>query len=135
MKIYEFALLILILSAVSGFYNAMGVFDYQYEEVNVAVNETEIDTIYEIDMEGNIKTDEMLLEDSGDANGFSFILKTMSVISNALGMALNLGGVVQSYIGGVIGYEIALLINGLTYFVYGWGGLQLYRRVSTRDME
>lgn len=135
MKIYEFALLILILSAVSGFYNTMGIFDYQYEEINVAVNETEIDTIYEIDMEGNIKTDDMLLENSGDANGFSFILKTMSVVSNALGMALNIGGVCQSYIGGVIGYEIALLINGLTYFVYGWGGLQLYRRVSTRDME
>jgi len=135
MKIYEIALLVLILSGVSSFFNAVGVFDYQFDEINVEVDESQIDKIYEVDANGSIKTDEMLLEDSGDAFGFGFILSSMAVILNALGMALNIGGVIHGYIPGVIGYEIGLLVNGLTYFVYGWGGLQLYRKVSTRDME
>lgn len=134
MKIVTFALAILIFSAVASMVNALDIFNYKIYEPGYQINQSDVDGIYTID-EPQADTKQGILDKLSDAIGFEAIYSVVKVIGKALGMALNLGGLFKKYIPGVVGVQFAILINAITYFVYAWGGVQLWRKVSTKGME
>lgn len=134
MKIATFALAVLIFSAVVTMFNALDIFNYKVYEPGYTINQSDVDGIYEID-EPIADTKQGLLDKVADAIGFEAIYSIIKVIGKALGMALNIGGLFSQYIPGVVGEQLSILVNAVTYFVYAWGGVQLWRKVSTKSME
>lgn len=134
MKIVTFALAILVFSAVASMMNTLDIFNYKIYETGYKINESEANAIYTID-EPTVDTKQGILDKISDAIGFESIYAIIKVIGKALGMALNLGGLFKEYVPGIVGVQFSILINAITYFVYAWGGIQLWRKVSTKGME
>lgn len=115
-------------------FNTLDVFNYKIYEPGYTINQSDVDGIYEID-EPQIDTKQGILDKLSDAVGFESIYGVVKVIGKALGMALNIGGIVKQYIPGAVGEQFSILINAVTYFVYAWGGVQLWRKISTKGLE
>lgn len=134
MKIVTFALAILIFSAVATMFNALDIFNYKIYEPGYNISESEANAIYTID-EPTVDTKQGVIDKISDAIGFESIYAIIKIIGKALGMALNLGGLFKEYVPGVVGMQFSILINAVTYFVYAWGGIQIWRKISTKGME
>lgn len=136
MKIISFAIAVMVFTAVVVLFNTLGIFDQKMyaDTVNQPSMQNESSGIFEVD--SSSLTDKGGITDQiADALGFEAMFKIISVVGKALGIALNLGGLFAQYIPGVVGAQMAILINALTYFVYAWGGVQLWRKVSTKGMD
>jgi hypothetical protein len=134
LKIVTFALAILIFSAVATMFNALDIFNYKIYEPGYNISESEANAIYTID-EPTVDTKQGVIDKISDAIGFESIYAIIKIIGKALGMALNLGGLFKEYVPGVVGMQFSILINAVTYFVYAWGGIQIWRKISTKGME
>lgn len=134
MRIATFALAVLVFSAVVTMFNTLDVFNYKVYEPGYTINRSDADGIYEIE-EPQVETKQGVLDKVADVVGFEAIYNIWKVVKKALGMALNIGGLVSQYVPGDVGEQFAILINAVTYFVYAWGGVQLWRKVSSKNMD
>ncbi len=134
MKIYEIAIALMIFSGLVGIYNDLGVFDAkQYDPGMANVSQSDIEEIYKPDSSGEVKSSSTWVDDI--TGGFNFVIKIMGMAWKLLGNAFNLGGIFSQYVPGEVGSQIGLLITTITYFVYAWGGIQLWQKVSSKSMD
>ena len=133
MKIYSFALKVLIFSAVVTLFNSLGILDHNLNKLDYNITDEQSQGIYQIGADSEI--------DSKDGwydkieSGIDFVMKLMSMAANALSLGLNIGGIFYYYIPNQVGLALNILITGLSYFVYAWGGFQLWRRFSTKGID
>lgn len=137
MRIIDIALFVLILGVVTTFLNISGGIDHNYEELDINTSQIESDTgsIFEIDTSESVETKESLKDKLLDWSGLDILPMIWNIIVNTLKLAFNLGGVIGGWIGGSIGAQFAIVINVIVYFLYIIGGIQLWRKVSTRGMD
>ena len=134
MKIYVIAIALMIFSGMVGVYNDLGIFGSKtYDPGLTNISQTEVTEIYNIDSGGSVKSSSTWIDDI--TGGFGFVIKIMGMAWKLLGNAFNLGSVFSQYVPGVVGEEIGLLITAITYFVYAWGGIQLWQKVSSKYMD
>jgi len=133
MKIYEFAILILIFSGVLTFFNTLGIFDHKLQEQGYNVTETQAQGIFQVGTSEDIDSNEGWF--SKLESGVEFGIQIVSFIANALTMGANIGGIFYQYIPNDVGLALNVLITGLSWFVYAWGGMQLYRRFSSKGVD
>lgn len=134
MKVYQYALFLLIFSAVATLFNEVGLFPVDVLHTGAAVNQSDVNEIMEIDSSGGtVETAPTIIDQVADiGGGLIFFAK---VIWKTLGLALTLGSLVSMYFPGSVGTALGAMVYGITYFIYGWGGMQLYRKVSTKGMD
>lgn len=136
MKVLSVALALLIFSATVALFNDLGVFNHKVYEPGYNVNQSQVDDIYEIDQTTpTIDTKEGLTDRVADMFGLGGILRIINVVLNTLKLAVNLGSLFNIYVPGDVGAAFAALFNVITYFIYGWGGVQLWRKVSSKGMD
>lgn len=134
MKIYAIAIALMIFSGMVGIYNDLGVFGTKtYDPGMDNINQTEVTQIYQVGSDESVKSSSTWIDDI--TGGFSFVVKIMGMAWKLLGNAFNLGSVFSQYVPGVVGEQIGLLITAITYFVYAWGGIQLWQKVSSKSMD
>lgn len=134
MKIYELAIALMIFSGMVGVYNDLGVFNAkQYDPGMDNVSQTEIQEIYKPDTSGEVKSSSTWIDDI--TGGFSFLVKIMGLAWKLLSNVFNLGSIFSQYVPGIVGEQIGSLITAITYFVYAWGGIQLWQKVSSKSMD
>ncbi len=134
MKVYQIALALLVFSALTTMINELGIFNYKVYEAGYQVNQSDADSIYQVDNEG-INSKESWTDKLADTLGVNWVLEAAEVISKTLGLALNLGSLFTQYVGGEVGTQFKVLFNTITYFIYAWGGIQLWRKVSSKQMD
>jgi len=133
MKIYEFAILILIFSGVVTFFNTLEIFDYNIQKTGYNVTQDQAEGIFQVGASSDIDSNEgwfAKLE-----GGVEFGIQIISFMANALSMGANIGGIFYQYIPNSVGLALNVLITGLSWFVYAWGGMQLYRRFSSKGVD
>lgn len=133
MKIYEFALLVLIFSGTVTLFNTLGIFDYNIQEQGYNITEEQAQGIYQVGASSDIDTNEGWL--SKLEGGVEFGIQIVSFMANALVLGTNIGGIIYQYIPNSVGLALNVLITGLSWFVYAWGGMQLYRRFSSKGVD
>ncbi len=134
MKIYVIAIGLMIFSGVVGIYNDLGIFEGKtYEPGLHNVSQSDITQIYNPGTNGEVKSSSTWIDDI--TGGLGFVIKIMGMAWKLLGNAFNLGSVFSQYVPGVVGEQIGLLITSITYFVYAWGGIQLWQKVSSKSMD
>ncbi|MDP1615215.1 MAG: hypothetical protein Q8L68_05400 [Methylococcales bacterium] len=131
MKVYQIALALLIFSATTTMINELGIFNYKLYEAGYQVNQSDADSIYQVDQSG-IASKESWTDQLADTLGISWVLKAAQVIYKTLSLALNLGSLFTMYVPGTVGDSFKILFNTVTYFIYAWGGVQLWRKVSSK---
>ena len=134
MKVYQIALALLIFSAVTSVVNEIGIFNYKIYEGGYQVNQSDADSIYQIDNEG-VASKESWTDSLADTLGVGWALKAAQVIRKTLSLALNLGSLFTMYVSGAVGESFKIMFNTVTYFIYAWGGIQLWRKVSSKGMD
>ncbi len=136
MKIVSIAVAVMVFTAVVIMFNTLNIFDQKtyVDPINQINMQGEASGIFEVDSP-SVSDKEGITDQIADALGFEALFKIIDVVKKALGIALNLGGLFAQYVPGVVGEQMAILINALTYFVYAWGGVQLWRKVSTKQMD
>lgn len=134
MKVYQFALGLLIFSAVATLFNEVGLFPVDVLHTGATVNQVDINQIMEIDSTGGtVETAPSIIDQVADiGGGLIFFAK---VIWKSLLLALTIGSLVMDYFPGSVGVALGSMVYGITYFIYGWGGMQLFRKVSTKGMD
>lgn len=135
MKIYVIAIALMIFSGIVGIYNDLGIFGSNklYEPGMDNIDQSEVTEIYQPDSGGSVKSSSTWVDDI--TGGIGFILKIMGMSWKLLSNAFNLGSIFSQYVPGVVGEQIGLLITTVTYFVYAWGGIQLWQKVSSKNMD
>ena len=134
MKIYVIALAIFIFSNMVSIYNDLGIFgEKPYEPGLHNINQSEASDIYLIEAGGEAKTSSLWIDDT--TGGLGFVAKLMGMVWKMLINAVNLGAVFKEYVPGVVGMLMGDLISAVTYFVYTWGGLQIWQKISTKGMD
>jgi len=133
MKIYEFALLVLIFSGTITLFNTLGIFDYSIQEQGYNVTQEQAEGIFQVGSSADIDSTEGWL--SKLESGVEFGIQILSFIADALTMGANIGGIFYQYIPNSVGLALNVLITGLSWFVYAWGGMQLYRRFSSKGVD
>ena len=134
MKIYVIALAVFVFSNMVSIYNDLGIFgEKAYEPGLHNISESEVNDIFLVESGGNVKTSSSWIDDI--TGGLGFLAKLMDMVCKMLINAVNLGGVFSEYVPGVVGELIGGLITAVTYFVYAWGGIQLWQKVSTKNMD
>lgn len=134
MKIYQYALFILIFSSVATLINDLGFLPVDILHPGAVVNQSDVNEIIEIDSTGGtIENSPTIINQLADLGGG--LLFFAKVIWKSLGLALTLGSVVSMYFPGSVGVSLGAMVYGITYFIYGWGAMQLFRKVSTKWMD
>ena len=133
MKIYEFALIVLIFSGTVTLFNTLGVFDYNVKEQGFNITETQAQGIYQVSASNDVDDKDGWYDKI--EGGVEFAFKMVGFITNALGLGVNIGGIFYDYIPNSVGLALNVLITGISWFVYAWGGLQLWRRFSTKGVD
>lgn len=133
MKIYEFALLVLIFSGTVTLFNTLGVFDHNIKEQGFNITETQAQGIFQVGGQNEVDSKEGWLDKLD--NGIDFAFKMVGFIVNALTLGVNIGGIFYDYIPNDVGLALNVLVTGLSWFVYAWGGLQLLRRFSSKGVD
>lgn len=133
MKIFVIAVALLIFSGVTTIYNESGIFNSKLYEPGYNVSQSEIRGIYEIDPAGTVDSKEGIIDKI--AGGFEFSLKIIGIVWKTLGLATNLGSLFTQYVPGDIGIKFGLLITTITWFLYAWGGVQLWQKISSKTMD
>jgi len=133
MKIYEFAILILIFSGVLTFFNTLGIFDHKLQEQGYNVTEEQAQGIFQVGVSSDIDSNEGWF--SKLEGGVEFGIQIVSFLANALVLGTNIGGIFYQYIPNSVGLALNVLITGLSWFVYAWGGMQLWRRFSSKGVD
>jgi len=133
MKIYEFALLVLIFSGTVTLFNTLGIFDYNIQEQGYNVTQEQAEGIFQVGNSEDIDSTDGWF--SKLESGVEFGIQIVSFIANALTMGANIGGIFYQYIPNDVGLALNVLITGLSWFVYAWGGMQLYRRFSSKGVD
>jgi hypothetical protein len=133
LKIYVIAISLLIFSGVVTLYNELGIFDQKMYEPGYTVNQSDISSVYQVSSGGDVKSSSNWIDDI--TGGLGFIAKIMGMVWKLLGNALNFGSLFTQYVPGVVGEQIGLFITTITYFVYAWGGIQLWQKVSSKNMD
>ena len=133
MKIYVFALMILLFSGLVTVFNHLGILNQKLYEPGYNVNQSEANGIFQVDSSNTI-------DDKSDwfdqfAGGFAFTLKTIGIVWKGLGLALNLGALVTKYVPGPVGLSIGVFVTAITYFIYAWGGVQLWKKISSKLLD
>lgn len=133
MKIYEFALLVLIFSGTVTLFNTLGVLDHNIKEQGFSITETQAQGIFQVGGENEVDSKEGWIDKLD--SGIDFAIKMVGFITNALTLGVNIGGIFYDYIPNSVGLALNVLITGLSWFVYAWGGLQLWRRFSSKGVD
>ncbi len=133
MKIFAIAIALLIFSSIVSLYNELGIFDQKQYDPGFTVNQEDVSNIYQVESGGDIKSSSSWIDDI--TGGVGFLIKIRGMVWKTLGITFNLGGVFGQYVPGAVGVQVGILINVLTYFVYAWGGIQLWQKVSTKNMD
>jgi len=133
MKIYEFALLVLIFSGTVTLFNTLGLFDYNLQEQGYNVTQEQAEGIFQVGTSSDIDSNAGWF--SKLESGVEFGIQILSFLANALSMGANIGGIFYQYIPNSVGLALNVLITGLSWFVYAWGALQLYRRFSSKGVD
>ena len=134
MKIYVIALAIFIFSNMVSIYNDLGIFgEKPYEPGLHNISQSEVSDIYLVNSGGEAKTSSSWIDDI--TGGLGFIAKLMGMVWKMLINAVNLGAVFKEYVPGAVGILMGDLITAVTYFVYAWGGIQLWQKISTKGMD
>lgn len=133
MKIYEFALIVLIFSGAVTLFNTLGIFDYNVKEQGFNITEEQAQGIYQISGTNEVDSQSGWIDKL--ESGVDFAFKMVSFIVNALTLGVNIGGIFYDYIPNQVGLALNVLITGISWFVYAWGGLQLWRRFSTKGVD
>ena len=132
MKIIGIVIAILIFSATITLFNELNIFNQQIYEPAFSIPKDDVESVFKVD--GAVQ------ETSSGIGGtiVSLVESTigfMYLLGNTFAIALNLGGLFSTFIPGVVGQQIALVINGIVYFVYLIGGIQAWRKISTKGMD
>jgi len=133
MKIYEFALLVLIFSGTVTLFNTLGIFDYNIQEQGYNVTQEQAEGIFQVGTSSDIDSNAGWF--SKLEGGVEFGIQILSFLANALSMGANIGGIFYQYIPNSVGLALNVLITGLSWFVYAWGGMQLWRRFSSKGVD
>lgn len=140
MKIYQIALGLLVFSAVATLFNEVGIFPIDVLHTGAVANASDVDQIYEIDESGGdvktastTETKSSILSDIADIGGG--LIYFVTVIWKTLKLSLGLGSLVEMYFPGTVGEALGTMITGISYFIYGWGGMQIFRKVSSKTMD
>jgi len=133
MKIVDLAITVLIFSATVTLVNTLGLFDYNVAPIDVEMTQDQAQGVYRIGSTGSIDSTSSWYDQIGD--GFEFIWKLMEFAGSALWMGLNIGGVFEKYVPGVVGESLSIFITGISYFFYAWGGFQIWRRFSSKGSD
>jgi len=133
MKIYEFALIVLLFSGVVTLFNSLGIFDHNLNKLDYNITESQADGIYQVGSDSEIGSKDSWYDRI--ESGIDFVMKLMGLASNALSLGLNIGGIFYTYIPNQVGLAINILITGISYFVYMWGGFQIWRRFSSKGAD
>jgi len=133
MKIVELAIIVILFSGTVTLFNALGIFNYNMAPIDTGLNESQATGIYQIGNNGGIDSKESFYDQI--ENGLEFVFKLMTFASSALLMGLNIGSIFENYIPGIVGSSLATLITGISWFFYAWGGLQIWRRFSSKGAD
>lgn len=134
MKVYQIAITILILSSVATLFNELHILPKDIFNPGAVVNTNTIDQSMDVDVSGGtIETSSSIVDMVSDIGGG--LIDFVMVILKTLKLALTVGSVFSHYFPGPVGTALSVMIYGITYTIYGWGGMQLYRKVSTKGMD
>lgn len=133
MKIYEFALLVLIFSGTVTLFNTLGIFDYNVKEQGFNITEEQAQGIYRVSSGNDVDDKEGWYDKI--VGGINFALKLVKFIANALKLGVNIGGIFYEYIPNEVGLALNILVTGLSWFVYAWGGMQILNKFSTKGVD
>lgn len=114
-------------------YNELGVFDQKLYDPGYTVSQDEANGIYLVDVGDAAESKEGWLDKI--EGGIDLGLKLITIIYHTLSLGLNLGSLFEVYVPGTVGQQFGLLFTAVTYFVYAWGGVQLWRKVSSKTMD
>lgn len=134
MRIITFALAILIFSGVAAMMNGFGIFNYKIYEPGAKINQSDVNDILIIN-EPTVDTKPGILEQLADSLGFEWLYKAGKVIWRAIDMGIHFGDTITQYVPGVVGEAFATLFYSVALFIGAWGGVQLWRKVSSKGME
>jgi len=133
MIIYKLAIAIFIFSSMVGVYNDLGIFEARaYEPGLHNISESDIEEIYKPDTSGEVESGGLINDIMGIPG---FLYKLLGLAWTLLANAFSLGSIFSQYVPGVVGERIGLIITAVTYFVYAWGGIQLWQKVSSKQMD
>lgn len=135
MKLTSLALAVLVFSSVVVFVNAVGLFDYKVYEPGYQIDQDEADGVFEIVDSSTQVEEKSMLDSIASTLGFEWFLKMIGYVKKLLGFALNIGGLFQQYVPGIVGEQFAILINGVVYFCYVWAAIQIFLKVSGKNTE
>ena len=133
MKIYAIAIALLLFSGIITLFNDLNLFNQKMYEPGYNVSQSEANGIYQIDAGNSIESKEGWMDKIG--GGIDLGWKIILIVYHTLSLGLNLGGLFEKYVPGSVGQGFGTLITAATYFVYAWGGIQIWRKVSTKGME
>lgn len=137
MKIYQIALGLLIFSAVATVFNEIDLFPVDILHTGAVVNHTDVNNIYEVTNTGKsgseVQSQVTILDQIADLGGGLIFFVTL--IWKTLSLALGLGGLISMYFPGTVGESLGTMITGITWFLYGWGGMQIFRKTSSKWMD
>jgi len=133
MKIYEFALLVLIFSGTVTLFNTLGIFDYNIQEQGYNVTEEQAQGIYQVGASSDIDSNDGWF--SKLEGGVEFGIQIVGFVANALVLGANIGGIFYQYIPNSVGLALNVMITGISWFLYAWGGFQIWRRFSTKGVD
>lgn len=133
MKIFVIAIALLIFSGVVTLYNELGIFDQKLLEPGLHnISQSDVTEVFKPDSNGEV-TSGGLINDIMGIPGFAY--KILGVVWKLLGNTFDLGSVFAQYVPGIVGTKIGTFITVITWFFYAWGGIQLWQKVSTKNMD
>ena len=133
MKLSSIAMLVLIFSGVVAFFSALDVFNYEYNAPGYEINQSEVSGIFEV-TEPMVE-EKSVLDSIFSSIGLGFVPEMLHYAQKIFGYAINMGGLVQQYVPGDVGVHLGTLVNAITYFVYVWGAIQIFLKVSGKSLE
>lgn len=134
MRIVTFALWAIIFSGVAVMMNGLGIFDYKVYEPGYNVSESDVDGIFQIE-EPVVDTKQGVLDKLADSLGFEWLYNGARLIWKAIDMGIHFGDTITQYVPGVVGEAFATLFYSVSLFLGAWGGIQIWRKISTKGME
>ena len=136
MKIYVIALAVLLFSLVVTLYNDLGIFNQKLYDPKVA-NQTSISSdasgIFQVDDSYSVESKQGWLDKI--EGGLDIGWKLIIITYHTLVTATFLGSIFEQYVPGVVGQKFGTLITIITDVVLAWGGIQLWRKISSKGMD
>ncbi len=136
MKIYVIAIAVMLFSAVVTLYNDLGIFNtklYEPKVTNVTQISTDASGIFQIDDSNAVESKSGWLDKI--EGGLDIGWKLIQITWHTLITATFLGSLFQEYVPGVVGQKMGALITVITDIVLAWGGIQLWRKISSKGMD